>query len=294
MTASAAAGASSRSRWSVGGRKIEIEKPVLLGIVNVTPDSFSDGGVSFSTERAIARAVQLLGEGADVIDVGGESTRPGAAPVSEEEEMRRVVPVIEGVLRAVPDAVLSVDTVKAPVARRALEAGALIVNDVSGFRLDPAMPGVCARAKCGVILMHSRGSVGEMASYSLATYGDDPVADVAAELRAAADRATAEGVASGSIVLDPGFGFSKTSDHSLALLRQLSRVRDIGFPVLVGLSRKRIIGGLTGVAAPADRDAGSAGAAVVALMRGAKLFRVHDVAVHRQALDAAWAILNAT
>lgn len=292
MTASAAAGTSTSHRWHLGRRTLTIDNPILLGIVNVTPDSFSDGGISFSPRRAIARAVQLLGEGADVIDVGGESTRPGAVPVSEEEEIRRVVPVIEGVLRAVPDAVLSVDTVKASVAERALEAGALIVNDVSGFRLDAAMPGVCARAGCGVILMHSRGDVGEMALYALATYGDDPVAGVVAELHAATHRAAAAGVAPESIVLDPGFGFSKTSEHSLAVLRDLERICALGFPVMVGVSRKRMIGELTGVGTAADRDPGSVGVAVVALVRGAKLFRVHDVKAHRQALDAAWGVIG--
>jgi len=292
VTSSAAAGASTRARWTVGGRTIEVEKPVLLGIVNVTPDSFSDGGVSFAADRAIARSLELIEQGADVVDVGGESTRPGAAPVGADEELRRVIPVIEGVLRARPDAVLSVDTVKAAVAQHALDAGALIVNDVSGFRLDAAMAGVCARAGCGVILMHSRGDVGEMALYALAAYGDDPVADVVGEIRAAVDRAAAAGVAPESIVLDPGFGFSKTTEHSLALLRQLNRVCDIGFPVLVGLSRKRMIGELAGVPAPADRDAASVGAAVVALAAGARLFRVHDVALHRHALDAAWAVLT--
>ncbi|MCR4339392.1 MAG: dihydropteroate synthase, partial [Gemmatimonadaceae bacterium] len=286
----AAAGASTRSRWTVGGRTIEIEKPVLLGIVNVTPDSFSDGGVAFSPDRAVARGLDLLQQGADVLDVGGESTRPGAAPVSLDEELRRIIPVIEGVLAAKPDALISVDTVKAGVAQRALDAGAAIVNDVSGFRLDSAMPAVCARAACGVILMHSRGSVAEMASYTLARYGDDVVGDVVRELRESVSVARAAGVAESSVVLDPGFGFSKTSEHSLAVLRELERVGELGYPVMVGLSRKRMIGELTGIAAAAERDAGSAGVAVVALLRGARLFRVHEVGMHRQALDAAWGV----
>ncbi|MEX2325791.1 MAG: dihydropteroate synthase, partial [Gemmatimonadaceae bacterium] len=251
MTSSAAAGASTRSRWTVGGRTIEIEKPVLLGIVNVTPDSFSDGGVSFSPDRAVARGLELIEQGADVVDVGGESTRPGAAPVSLEEELRRVIPVIEGVLAAKPDALISIDTVKAGVAQRALDAGAVIVNDVSGFRLDGAMPGVCARAECGVILMHSRGSVAEMASYAVARYGDDIVGDIVRELADGVERAVAAGVDRSSIVVDPGFGFSKTSAHSLAVLREFDRVCELGFPVMVGLSRKRMIGELTGVAVAA-------------------------------------------
>ncbi len=292
MTVSAAAGTSTKSRWSIGGRTLEIEKPILVGIVNVTPDSFSDGGASFSADRAIARALDLLRQGADVLDIGGESTRPGAVPVGFDEELRRVIPVIEGVLAAAPEAVLSVDTVKSGVAARAVDAGALVVNDVSGLRLDSAMAEVCARAGCGVILMHSRGDVGEMASYALAEYGADPVGEMLRELGNSVERAAAAGVARSSIVVDPGFGFSKASEHSLAVLRQLDRFCDLGFPVMVGLSRKRMIGELTGVGVAADRDAGSVGAAVVALVRGARLFRVHEVRMHRQALDAAWGVIG--
>ncbi|MGK2934055.1 MAG: dihydropteroate synthase [Gemmatimonadaceae bacterium] len=292
MTSSAAAGASTRSRWIVGGRTIEIEKPVLLGIVNVTPDSFSDGGVSFTAERAVARALELLEQGADVVDVGGESTRPGAAPVGLDEELRRVIPVIEGVLAAAPDALISVDTVKSAVASRALDAGALIVNDVSGLRLDAGMADVCARSGCGVVLMHSRGSVAEMAAYAMADYGDAVVREVVREMGERVERATAAGVERSSIVVDPGFGFSKTSAHSLAVLAELDRVCALGFPVMVGVSRKRMIGDLTGIPTAAERDAGSVGVAVVALVRGAMLFRVHDVKAHRQALDAAWGAIS--
>lgn len=292
MTASAAAGTSIRHRWSIGRRTLEIEKPILMGIVNVTPDSFSDGGVSFPTDHAIARALELLAQGADVLDIGGESTRPGAVPVDPDEEVRRVIPVIEGVLAAAPDAVISVDTVKSAVAARALEAGASIVNDVSGLRLDPAMADACARSGCGVVLMHSRGSVSEMASYELANYGPDPVGEVMRELGEGVHRAVASGIDIGSLVLDPGIGFSKKSEHSLAVLRQLDRVCGLGFPVMVGLSRKRVIGEMTGVSVAAERDAGSVGAAVAALVRGARLFRVHEVGMHRQALDAAWEVLS--
>ncbi len=292
MTASAAAGTSTLPRWSLGGRSIEIEKPVLMGIVNVTPDSFSDGGISFSPNRAIARGLELLQQGADVLDVGGESTRPGATLVDADEELRRVIPAIEGLLAAAPGAVISVDTVKSDVATRALEVGALIVNDVSGMRLDGAMAGVCARARCGVVLMHSRGNVTEMATYARAAYGSDIVGEVIAELAGSVERATAAGIERASIALDPGFGFSKTSEHSLAVLGGLERICALGFPVVVGLSRKRMIGELTGVTRAAQRDAGSAGAAVVALMRGARLFRVHDVGMHRQALDVAWGVIS--
>jgi len=286
VTVSAAAG-TTHPRWSVGGRAVKIDKPILMGIVNVTPDSFSDGGVSFSVDRAVARALDLLEQGADVLDIGGESTRPGATPVATEEELRRVIPVIKGVLASVPDALISIDTVKSAVAARALEAGALIVNDVSAHRLDAEMARVCAHARCGVILMHSRGSVAEMASYALASYGEDPVGDIVRELADCAERAIAVGVARPSIVLDPGFGFSKTSEHSLAVLRELDRVCGLGFPVMAGLSRKRMIGEMSGISNPAERDAASVVAAVVALTRGASLFRVHNVMAHRAALDVA-------
>lgn len=292
MTVSAAAGISTHPRWSIGRRTVEIEKPILMGIVNVTPDSFSDGGVSFSTDTAVARALELLAQGANVLDIGGESTRPGAVPVHLDEELRRVIPVVEGVLAAASDAVISVDTVKSGVAARALEAGATIVNDVSGLRLDVAMAEVCARAGCGVVLMHSRGRVSEMATYAQASYGSDVAGEVVRELGESVERATAAGIDRSRIVLDPGFGFSKTTAHSLAVLGALDRVCELGFPVMVGVSRKRMIGELTGVETAAERDAGSVGVAVVALMRGARLFRVHDAGMHRQALDAAWQVMS--
>jgi dihydropteroate synthase len=292
VTKSATAGGSTHPRWILGAREIEIMRPVIFGIVNVTPDSFSDGGVSFSVVRAVARALELVEQGADVVDVGGESTRPGAEPVPLDEELSRVVPVIEGVLAAAPHVLISVDTVKAGVAERALRAGASVVNDVSAFRLDPGMAAACAEAGCGVILMHSRGGVTEMASYATARYGPDVIGEVAAELRQRADHALSSGIAKESIVLDPGFGFSKTSAHSLAVLRELERVCALGYPVMAGLSRKRMIGELTGIEVAAERDAGSVGAAVVALARGASLFRVHDVRLHRHALDAAWRVLR--
>ncbi|HEX6250619.1 MAG TPA: dihydropteroate synthase [Gemmatimonadaceae bacterium] len=278
--------------WRAGDKSIALDRPVVIGILNVTPDSFSDGGQSFSFDSAVARALELLGDGADVLDIGGESTRPGAAPVEAAEEQRRVIPIIEAVRRRVPAAVISVDTVKAATAEAAVAAGADIVNDVSGHRLDPRMGGVCASAGCGVVLMHSRGSVADMASYELATYGPDVTGEVSAELRAAADNARGVGIAVEAIVLDPGIGFSKRSAHSVSVLRELPRIVDLGYPVMVGVSRKRVIGELAGVAAASERDAATAGANVYALTRGAMLFRVHDVRVARHALDTAWALLR--
>jgi dihydropteroate synthase len=277
--------------WHHATGTLSLDRPRIFGIVNVTPDSFSDGGRLASVDDARRHIERLIAEGADAIDVGGESTRPqGATPVSAEEELRRVVPVIAAALADHPGLLVSVDTVKATVAKECLAAGAAIVNDVSGFRLDDELPGVCAASQAGVVLMHSRGDVADMATFTHATYGDDAVGDIVRELRAGVDRASAAGVAAERIVLDPGIGFSKRSAQSLAALRELRRVLEIGHPVMVGVSRKRFIGELTGVSKPADRVAGTVGANVAALGRGARLFRVHDVKPNREALDVAWAI----
>jgi dihydropteroate synthase len=265
----------------------------LLGVLNVTPDSFSDGGRWLDKSAAVEHAGRMLEEGADIIDVGGESTRPqGAVPVAARHEIERVVPVIAEIVGHYPSCVVSVDTVKAKVAEAALDAGAHIVNDVSAFRLDSRMAEVCAVRGAGVVLMHSRGDVGSMATYRHAVYGDDPVGEMIAELMDSVDRAVTRGVDSANIVIDPGIGFSKMSAHSMLALRELKRFRDIGNPVLVGVSRKRLIAELSGVQEPADRLHGSIAAAVVALANGAMLFRVHDVRATRQALDTAWGIVS--
>jgi len=272
--------------WRLGDRSISLARPVIVGIVNVTPDSFSDGGRSFSVDDAVVHALQLVQEGADVLDIGGESTRPGAVAVAVDEEFRRVLPVIEHVRRELPSVPISVDTVKASVAEKALAAGADIVNDVSAFRLDPEMASVCAHARCGVILMHSRGSVQEMAKYDLADYSD-VVAEVRAELQGSVNRARAAGISDDQIVLDPGFGFSKRTEHSLELLQRLRDLSPLGFPLLVGLSRKRLVGELSGIDNPAERDLASAALNIVALLKGADLFRVHAVQPNRLVLDVA-------
>ncbi len=280
-------------QWQLRGRVLQVDRPRILGIINVTPDSFSDGGNFFSPDAAVEHGERLLAEGADIIDIGGESTRPqNAQPVEADEEMRRIVPVVEALRRKHRDAVLSVDTVKADVARAALDAGADIVNDVSGFRLDMRMGEVCAAAGAGVILMHSRGNVSDMARYDHAVYGNDVTADVLAELDGSLAAAERAGVAIESIALDPGFGFGKRSEHSLTLLRELPRLVALGRPVVIGVSRKRFIGELSHVTDPAQRVPGTIGANLVAMLRGARLFRVHDVAPTRQALDVAWAILS--
>jgi dihydropteroate synthase len=273
---------------------VTLDRPFVLGVVNVTPDSFSDGGRHATLDAAVRHAERLLDEGADGVDVGGESTRPhNAGPVPADEERARVVPVVRAVRERRPAAVISVDTVKAEVARAALDAGVDVVNDVSGLRLDDAMGRTVADARAGLVLMHSRGRVADMATYAHAAYGDDPVAEVAAELEAAIALSVAAGVDRDALVLDPGVGFAKTSAHSLAALAGLPRLLQLGRPLLVGASRKRFVGEISGVAEPAARVHGSVGAHVAALALGARLFRVHDVRAHREALDVAWAVLRA-
>jgi dihydropteroate synthase len=281
-----------RDSWRIKSRTLALDRPLIMGILNVTPDSFSDGGQFISVESAVAHARRLHEEGADIIDVGGESTRPqGAVPVDSAKEMRRVIPVLEGIAAVLPGLVLSIDTVKADVAERALEAGARIVNDVSGFRLDPRMGEICAAAGAGVVLMHSRGSVSEMGTYAQARY-DDLVDDVLVELRERVTAARDAGVTEECIAVDPGIGFAKRAEHSLGMLAALPELAAWGIPVVVGVSRKRFVGEIAGVREPSERLFGTVGANVAALDRGARVFRVHDVAPNRQALDVAWAILQ--
>ena len=263
--------------------------PVLFGILNVTPDSFSDGGDFLAPEAAARHALNLLDEGADVLDVGGESTRPGSDPVSPEEEVRRVVPIIERVLAARPEATISVDTYRAATAEAALRAGARVVNDVTALRGDPRMAALVADAGCPVVLMHMKGEPKTMQkepSYS------DVVREVRGFLDERAEHAVAAGVSPERIVLDPGIGFGKTVEHNLALLRDLGDIVELGFPVLVGASRKRFLGGITGVEEAKGRVFGTVATTVLAYERGASLFRVHDVRANREALAVAQAVLE--
>ncbi len=279
--------------WQLRTRTLTLDEPRILGIVNVTPDSFSDGGRFFSGEAAVAQGLRLVEEGADMLDIGGESTRPqGATPVDAREELARVLPVVRALHERAPEVPISVDTVKSVVAAAVLDAGAEVINDVSAFRLDPESAEVCARTGAGVILMHSRGSVADMATYQHATYGADVAADVIAELCESVRLAEAVGVERSRIALDPGIGFSKRSEQSLAVLRAIPRFAALGYPVVVGASRKRFIGELTGVSNPAERVEGTVGANVMALALGARIFRVHDVRATRRALDVGWAILQ--
>jgi dihydropteroate synthase len=281
------------SPWLLRTRSLPLDRPRILGIINVTPDSFSDGGKFFSGEAAVEHGVRLVEEGADVLDVGGESTRPqGARPVEAAEELRRVLPVVRALREHLPEVPISVDTVKSEVAGAVLDEGVEIINDVSAFRLDPDSADVCARAGAGVILMHSRGTVADMATYAHATYDRGVVEMVIDELCERVEVALAAGIARERIALDPGIGFSKRSEHSLAMLGSLDRVAALGFPVVVGVSRKRFIGELSGASDPANRVEGTIAANVMALARGARIFRVHDVRAARRALDVAWGIMG--
>ena len=277
--------------WTTRGRALALDRAVVVAILNVTPDSFSDGGRFLSLEDARRRASEAFEEGADAIDIGGESTRPGARRIEASEELERVLPVLRVVRREHPASFISVDTTRRETARAVLAEGADAINDVSGLRLEPSLADEVAAAGAGLVLMHSRGSVEEMASFALANYGQLVADDVAAELGTAIARARNAGIADGAIVVDPGIGFAKRTEHSLAVLRDLSRITALGFPVMVGASRKRVIGEVTGEDDPAGRLAGTLGAHVAALARGARLFRVHDVRAHRQALDVAWRVL---
>lgn len=272
------------------GNPLQGPGPILFGILNVTPDSFSDGGDFFDPETAARQAEILFDEGAHVVDVGGESTRPGSDPVSEEEEIRRVVPVVGKILESRPGAVVSVDTYRASTAEAALDAGARIVNDVTALRGDPRMASLVADAGCPVVLMHM---LGEPKTMQREPHYEDVTREVRDFLSQRADHAVAAGVKPENIVLDPGIGFGKTLDHNLALLRHLDVIVDLGFPVLLGASRKRFIGTITGSKGAKDRVFATVATTVLGYERGATLFRVHDVRANREALAVAGAIRSA-
>ena len=293
--------------WSLGSRSLQLGKRTLvMGVVNVTPDSFSDGGVNFQPDRAVEYGLQLLDEGADIIDVGGESTRPGAKvlpktesadaatagqpqpqkqPVSEQEELQRVIPVITALKQKRPESVISVDTYKANVARAAVEAGAEIVNDVSGFRWDPQMVKTLAGLKCGTVLMHMRGRPEEWQTLPAVP---DVVTLVKRELRAWADTALLGGVKRERIVLDPGFGFGKSFQENYPLLKRFDELHELRYPLLAGVSRKSFIGrplARNGNDAPVgERLYGTLAAETALILKGAHIIRTHDV---RACVDAA-------
>jgi dihydropteroate synthase len=256
------------------------QEPVVMGIVNVTPDSFSDGGQYLDVAAAIDHGLELEADGAAILDVGGESTRPGAEPVSESEELRRVIPVIDGLRARGAEARISIDTSKAPVAQAAIAAGASIVNDVTALRGDPAMVDVVAEHGVECCLMHM---LGEPRTMQQDPHYDEVVADVKGFLEARMSFAVAHGVAEERILLDPGIGFGKTDVHNLELLGRLHELTELGRPIVIGTSRKSFLGRLTGRPVK-DRLAATIATNVIAYERGARIFRVHDVAPVRDAL----------
>jgi len=261
------------------GRILKLDVPRVMGIVNVTPDSFADGGEHATVEAAIAHGLQLAEEGADILDIGGESTRPGAQDVSVDEELRRVIPVIEALAKqtSLP---ISIDTSKPAVMRAAVAVGAGMINDVYALRREGALDAAAALG-VPVVLVHM---LGEPRSMQVAPHYDDVVAEVHRFLAERIFAAEMAGIAKKHIVIDPGFGFGKMADHNLALLAQLERFRELGAPILAGLSRKKTIGQLTGRDNPHDRVHGSVAAALIAAQRGAMLLRVHDVGATVDAL----------
>jgi dihydropteroate synthase len=299
------------TRWELHSRSIELgRRTLVMGIVNITPDSFSDGGSFFRPENAVAHALAMLDDGANLLDLGAESTRPGshaggvagtasAPTVNAEQEQARLLPVLDGILRARPETIISVDTYKAATARAALAIGAEIVNDVSGFLWDPEMAAVCAEAGCGVVLMHTRGRPEEWRTQA-ALSPDAMLATVRDGLQTSLDAAAAATVAPESIVLDPGYGFGKGFEGNYTLLARQAELLALGRPLLVGLSRKSFLGKTLaplygGSDAPIEkREAASVAALVAAVLQGASIVRVHSVRTAAEAARIADAVLAAT
>jgi len=272
--------------WKLRSKSLDVSHGVIMGVINVTPDSFSDGGLHLDSVAAIAAARQMMEQGADVVDIGGESTRPGAEAVPATEEIRRVLPVVETLVA--DGAVVSIDTSKPDVARAALVAGAEIVNDVTAAA-TPDMPGLLGEWGAGVVLMHMKGTPRTM---QLDPSYDDVVGEVAEFLGSRAQQLIETGVDPASIAIDPGIGFGKTVTHNLELIDELGKLAGMGFPVVLGTSRKTFLGRVAGIEDPTLRDGVTAVTTALGFERGARVFRVHDVASSRAALSLAAAIVN--
>jgi dihydropteroate synthase len=295
------------TEWKLRTRSIELgRRTLVMGVINITPDSFSDGGNFLNPEAAVAHGLRLIEEGADILDLGAESTRPGAqagdvaqAAVSAEEEQSRLLPVLEGIRRAAPEAVISVDTYKSTTARAALAAGVEIVNDVSGFTWDGSMPAVCAESGCGVVLMHTRGSPDEWPGQE-ELQADSLMELVRKELAGSFETAREAGIAADSIILDPGYGFGKKFDENYVLLSRQSELMALGRPLLAGVSRKSFLGHTLadlhgGKQAPVEaRETASLAALVMAILHGASIVRVHEARPAVEAARIADAVLAAT
>ncbi len=266
--------------------------PLIMGILNVTPDSFSDGGLFSGLNEALMHVEQMLEEGVDIIDIGGESTRPGSDPVTPEEQQNRVIPVITAIRQQLKSAILiSIDTTSSTVAKAALDAGANIINDVSGGQNDPAILTVAAQVNVPIILMHSQGTPKTMQDNP---YYEDVVAEVIDSLKGSIDVALQAGIKKENILIDPGIGFGKRKQDNLDLLAHMEQLVALGFPVLLGTSRKRFMGTICAVSEPAELVTATAVTTALGVMAGVQLFRVHDVKENRQAADVAWAIKQAT
>jgi dihydropteroate synthase len=274
--------------WKTSRRTLSLRRPLIMGILNLTPDSFSDGGCCLDADRAFEKALRMEAEGADIIDVGGESTRPGAAPVPADEESARIIPVIERLAGRLQCAI-SVDTWKSAVAGRALSAGVEIINDISGFNFDPQMAGLAAASGAGVVLMHTRGTPENMQHY---TDYDDLMAEITAGLQACIGRAQGAGVSDDRIAVDPGIGFGKGAAGNLELLRRLAELSGLGLPILTGPSRKSFIGTVLGREQTDDRLFGTAAAVALSVSHGASILRVHDVRAMRDVADMAHAVMH--
>lgn len=267
-------------------RTLAFDRPIIVGVLNVTPDSFSDGGRFNQRDAAITHARQMIAEGADIIDIGGESTRPGAARIPAAEQLTRILPVIEA-LREIDEIILSVDTTRLAVAEAAVEAGADLINDVSGGSDDPAMFAFLAERQLPCILMHMQGQPATMQQHPEYT---DVVAEVRDYLLGAAERAIAAGLPRGQIILDPGIGFGKTTTHNLTIIAQLDQLVATGYPIMLATSRKRFIGEICQADDPLDRVGGTVATTVAGVLAGARLFRVHEVKMNRQAAAMAFAL----
>ncbi|MDY0383538.1 dihydropteroate synthase [Trichlorobacter sp.] len=282
--------ATPRPTWRLARRELPLQRPLIMGILNVTPDSFSDGGRFSTVETAVAHALQMVEQGADIIDIGAESTRPGAPLVAPDEELRRLLPVLEALAGriAVP---ISIDTWKAPVAEAALKAGAEIINDISGLTFDPALAQVAANHRAGLVLMHTRGTPATMQQD---TGYQDLLGEIADFLQASLQAALTAGCSPEQLVLDPGIGFGKDTTGNLEILRRLPELASLGCPLLVGSSRKRFIGTVLEREKPEDRLFGTAATVALAVAHGARILRVHDVQAMRDVVDMTHSIISPT
>lgn len=261
---------------------MQITKPVIMGILNVTPDSFSDGGEHFTFDKAVAHALKMANEGADIIDIGGESSRPGSDPISEDKELQRTIPVISAI-RKTSNVPISIDTTKSQVALEAVKAGANMINDISAGTVDPKIFDVAAKANVPICLMHMRGTPKTMQTGDI--HYDDVMGEISAYLKGRVDEAIKAGVSKNNIIIDPGIGFGKTVEQNITILKQLETLKLLKHPILIGTSRKSFIGKILGVDDPKERLEGSLATLAIAVKNGANIVRVHDVLATKRFLD---------